>query len=156
MLGHCINTGKCCELIIMHVNQKRYNEIEKHLKKSGDPDSSFIEKNFTIISDEEAMVIRPSVKVGIKARNHELENGDGLFDAMGHGLMFLKCKQYNDKLKKCMDYKNRPKVCREFPFYGDELDITATDKKVSKSCGYLIHHPDYKKLVNKGKNSEKG
>jgi Fe-S-cluster containining protein len=127
----CIHAGHCCRLITLFFTRKEFEFVLKLFKEKKNPDYFFVKENMVVISTEEALKIRPELKV----------NSD---KALAN-TTYLTCKQYNHTLKICMDYLNRPKMCRDFPFYGEEMDIIAMKKKVNEECGYLIHHPDYKK-----------
>ncbi len=127
----CIRAGHCCRLVILFLTQKEFDAVLRLFKEKKNPDYFFVKDNMTVVPTEEALKIRPELRV----------NSD---EALASST-YLTCKQYDGKLKQCMDYPNRPKMCRNFPFYGKDLDIKAMEGKVNEQCGYLLHHPDYEK-----------
>lgn len=112
---------------MMPLSDKSFNKIQKNSKKIGDPDYKFIKDNFVRITQEEALSIRPELKINTSA-------------ALNRRIFFT-CKQYNPVTKKCMDYKNRPVLCSGYPYYGNE-NKTPKEIAVHIDCGYLMAHPD--------------
>lgn len=123
----CINAGYCCKLIIMPIDRLKFLVMLSNFKKEGNPDGEFIGRNWTEIMLEEALKIRPDLKINtsmaLKSR------------------MFFTCKQYNPEAKRCMDYINRPRVCSEYPYYGNK-NKSPKEMAVYRKCGYLADHPD--------------
>lgn len=52
----------------------------------------------------------------------------------GNDGVHLVCINYDPQSRACLDYDNRPPVCREFPFYG--RDPNEKLNTLSRVCGY--------------------
>jgi Fe-S-cluster containining protein len=46
---------------------------------------------------------------------------------------FYECRHYDRENKRCMDYENRPPVCRDYPWYGQAPDPL---KSLPLECSY--------------------
>lgn len=47
--------------------------------------------------------------------------------------MFYECPRFDPETRRCTDYANRPPLCREYPWYGDEPDAA---KALPTDCVY--------------------
>lgn len=125
----CIRTGKCCEVIIITTaTVKVFNGVVAKYVKKGNADCLFIQKNWIPLSIEEAKKLRPVLA----------EHTD---ETLGNYPIFT-CKQFNGTTRKCMDYKNRPRVCSGYPYYNGNdkkrLRIKNLIKKTNPDCGYVL------------------
>ena len=49
-------------------------------------------------------------------------------------VFFYECRHYNIETRQCLDYENRPSICRGFPWYGKEPVVSTLDEL--PDCGY--------------------
>ncbi len=105
VINKCLKCGKCCSNLIIN---KKY--IDKRFKKHT------TKKKYT---DENNEFIR---KFWNKISETDFYYG-------------FECIVF-DKIKNiCTDYVNRPKICSNYPFYGDKYTKTHQE-----GCGYNINY----------------
>lgn len=132
----CICTGKCCEVIVITTaTVEVFNGIVAKYVKKGNADYLFIQRNWMPLSTEDAKKLRPVL----------VEQTD---ETLGNYPMFS-CKQFNNTTRKCMDYKNRTKICRGYPYYdcGDEkkAKVLKLLKRTNPDCGYAKARSEHEK-----------
>ena len=108
--------------------------IKKGIVEHGNTDYVFMLENWVPANNEEAIKIRPQLK------NWAAESISQT--------PFYFCSQFNTTTRKCMDYDNRPSVCKRYPYSGlKKLPIADLMLRVSIGCGYALAHPDYNKHI---------
>lgn len=116
----CMNCGHCCRLIIMPINHEEFL-----IRQNREAEFTFIRTNWTVISVEQALKIQPELRFCTKK----------VLDKK----TFLSCQLFDPVSNKCTNYNKRPKICSDFPYYGEKLK--ASELRVQINCGYLKAHP---------------
>lgn len=125
MIGRCTGCGGCCDPVIIP------RRMVTKTRVAGDPDlmpvapgasdgercRSWIRDDLTRISRTEALRRRPAIALGATS-----------------GQFFYACRHYDRETRRCLDYDNRPSICRGFPWYGKEP--TAAALEYLPECGY--------------------
>ena len=94
--------GECCKVVVLTGQSK------KKWRKDCENGKWYL-ANLTRITRAEAEKISPYLQ-----------------NSKGKGICFFKCKQFDYKTNSCKDYKNRPYMCKYFPFYGKPvIDVQA-------------------------------
>jgi Fe-S-cluster containining protein len=92
----------------------------KIIKPEGD--CLFVKNNFYMITKKEALEINPFLKHWLK--NKERKH------------YFYKCKKFDDKKNKCLIHKNKPDICKDYPFYGKDKRKYSKYSFYTENCGY--------------------
>lgn len=115
------------------------NHRSSHLEETGrEGDFAFASIHFHSISSEEAVRRNPVLGLFVEAYGVEGKNesdGESEFEQR----FFYECDMYDKETKKCTDHANRPHVCREYPYYGQEL--TYGELFYDPDCPYIDDAP---------------
>jgi len=105
-LMKCIRCGDCCEFLALGVT------LMQILVSDDLPDKDFIIEHFR-------QVERPKEKPNPQMSDNAFK-----------GLVFYKCDLFDPTTRKCLDYENRPQICREYPGNRKPQDL------ISARCDY--------------------
>jgi Fe-S-cluster containining protein len=101
MINYCKKCGSCCQAIWLRYSIKDIREILK--KYPSNLDAIFILKNWERISYKDALKINSRIKIFKK--NYKKS-------------YFYICNKYDKINKKCTIHDNKPRICKDYPFYG--------------------------------------
>lgn len=116
-IEHCVKSDgsqctSCCQVLTLAADKRTYLSWSRYIG----PEVKRIREILVPISKRRAKKInRAMVK------------------QVGDAMTYYKCKKLTDK--GCGDYKRRPKMCRDYPYYG-------RTKKQVKESGETCHYDD--------------
>lgn len=115
----CNKCGMCCKAICLPISSF---DVMKEVNPLGD--WLFIKENFYMITKEEALNINPFLKHWLKKRDR--------------WRYFFKCKQFDVKKNKCLIHKNKPRICKDYPFYDGDKRKFNKYTFYTENCGYRL------------------
>lgn len=118
----CSMCGKCCEAIRLPMSHEKFSPDYTEVLYV---DKEFMFDNFVPMSQEEALSINPQLLMGKVHPDGKYEESPGFY---------YSCKMYDKETKKCNAHDLRPKVCREFPWYGNSINNHSLGMHLS--CSY--------------------
>lgn len=127
--------GKCCQAIVLNVSREEIEQmasVQDYLSGKIDrtdlwnDDPIFIYLNWTPISTEDALRINPHIQTWFDAWEKSGQT---------RKWHFYKCSKLTED-NKCGVHDERPRVCREFPWYGKQPRIS--ELFYADNCGYKI------------------
>lgn len=110
----CAQCGNCCRIISTGLNMDGLKNILNNCDLNEDQIYSvnYILANWIeIINPIDIWRIFPDKSIDYIYNNYYI------------------CKNFNRFSNKCMDYKNRPWICREYPFYGRDNPVNSIYEK---------------------------
>lgn len=131
--GKCNQCGQCCLTFRISLD---YKDLQL-FKPEGD--FKFARENLIPMHRELAFFLNPHLKIF-----EEKESSGTNF--------YYKCKQFNTKTRKCNNHKNRPQVCKGFPWYGKkDYNNLVYENLYDENCGYKIDREIFKIILILGK-----
>ncbi len=115
----CLDCGDCCKRIIIHDR----GQLQLTVGLCVMPKERKLFKHYP-----DAVIIP---YIALKQKNQEKLN------IICYQLVTEPCPLLDPKTNKCMNYKKRPMVCREFPF-----SIETGGLSIEKNCGFAKLHND--------------
>lgn len=116
----------CCSPVMLP-----FSRLEAELAPRDEMEAEnrrWVLEDLTPISRREGLRRTPYVKDGLTIYGNE--NTGETFWFWSH---FYDCKHYDAATKRCMNYDNRPPMCRDFPWYGVAPDPL---KSLPEHCSY--------------------
>lgn len=126
MYGKCNACGWCCIVLMNRYDKKKLIELHKQTKGK-DNDLKFITENWSEIPRDKAMKINPHLEY------------------VDDGIHFYLCSKFNKDTKKCIDYNNRPGICKRYPW--GYIGINLKCKFYTNDCGFKVDQEVFKLII---------
>lgn len=129
LMTDCNGCGRCCDPVVLPYTQ---NEIRRLLPGYGlieDENRRFVLEDLTPIRPRRRGLEMVSDYMAEGAKSSALHLGEPMI-LFSH---FYECRWYDRETRQCLNYDDRPPMCREFPTYGDWPDPT---KAIPPECSY--------------------
>ncbi len=130
MNGSCNGCGDCCAVVVLGTEwskAKARAEVgvaREQVRWHGDP--AWRDR----LADLEWRV---------RLKRISLTEAKRRLPSVGRGSTYWECPNFDYSSRRCLDYENRPPVCRNFPWYGrDPDDPGAGSLRAFPRCGYRI------------------
>jgi Fe-S-cluster containining protein len=112
MSATCNGCGHCCNPVILDKTKREY-QMQLPETEEGKANRRFVLDCLTLLPAAEGhrraqYLFDPSIELGVSAT----VGGEPTV-----AVFFYECKNYDPDERKCLDWENRPPVCRGFPWY---------------------------------------
>jgi Fe-S-cluster containining protein len=115
----CNKCGMCCRVICL--NGSMFDFLRLNTLNG---DTGFIINNFRMITREEALKINPYLENWFKNTTNKYYT--------------YKCKQFDEKKKLCLIHKNKPYMCKGYPYYDKTDKRLFKEDAYTENCGYIF------------------
>lgn len=128
-MTECNGCGRCCEVIPLS-----YNHLEVHLHLLAgiidESEARWVLEDLVPMSRREVKRLQPDLL------DHRVIPPPGLLLAGEIGILpdFYSCRKWDPETRRCTDYENRPRPCREYPWYDDETPNPM--KRLPPECSF--------------------
>lgn len=128
MSAECNGCGGCCDPVVLPYSR---NEIARALPSEfDDPElRRFVLEDLTPIRRRDGLQRASYLSAGVTVLGRP-GDPDSTFLAWS---FFYECRHYDRENRRCLNYENRPSLCRGYPWYGEPPDPS---KALPVECSY--------------------
>ena len=121
----CNSCAACCSPVSLGFSQ---SEVATHPERFAEDNWNWILDHLTPITRREALARQPWLK---DARIWQLDI-DGVLTISSY---YYDCDNFDPRTRMCLDWENRPGICRDFPWPEGRVDTRVV---LPPRCGYRV------------------
>lgn len=128
MSAECNGCGACCDPVVLPYTQRQVAGMLPDEYLTAD-ERRFVLEDLTPITRRDGMARASYLSAGVTVMGQP-GSPESVVLAWS---AFYTCRHYDPETRRCGNYANRPRMCREYPWYGDGPDPA---KALPGPCAY--------------------